>query len=638
MLRPTSLEIHLMRVLFVVAAGILLCVRRGPRVCTALGITALACNPMHGAEEAVDLLVYGATPGGIAAAVAGARGGRSVVLVEPTARIGGMVTNGLSYSDFRTFESLSGFFLDFSRRVESEYRSLYGADSAQVRASFRGTHGEPSVNLRVFEQMLAESPRIRVITHLPLVGVEQSDWKQGRRRLVAARFRSADGASVRMAARMFVDGSYEGDLMAQAGEPYHIGRESRAQYGEPLAGNAEGRADGQVQGYNLRLIMTTVEGNKLMPMAPDGYRREDFLGVLPHFTAGRLKKVFSPDRDGIYRAHLPLLPNGKADVNDTPHAPVRMSLPDINDGYPDGDAATRRQILREHVYHNVGLLYFLQNDAAVPDPIRVDARKWGFCRDEFVETGGVPPQMYIREARRMVGQHVFTGRDTVTAPGDARAVLHVDSIAIGDYVHNCHGTGRTGTRFDGKHEGEFYHRVQPYQIPFGVIVPQRTENLLVPVACSASHFGFSALRLEPIWASLGQAAGWAAHLALDESVAVQKVDVPRLQRLLHADHSATIYISDVAPGSKYFSAVQWWGLRGGFHGLVNVSEPPQPKFIGGQYSEAFPAHEASVVSPLSEGVAVQWQRLLPPTINAPVNTKTRGDWLLEVFSAAERKN
>jgi len=632
------MKVHLAGVLLVHATTLLPRLRRTLGICTVLCSVSLALSPLHGAEETVDLLVYGATPGGIAAAVAGARGGRSVVLVEPTARIGGMVTNGLSYSDFRTFESLSGFFLDFSRRVESEYRSLYGPDSAQVRASFRGTHGEPSVNLRVFEQMLAESPRIRVITNLSLVGVELGDWKQGRRRIVAALLRSADGASVRMTARMFVDGSYEGDLMAAAGEPYHIGRESRAQYGEPLAGNAEGRADGQVQGYNLRLIMTTVAENKLMPVAPEGYRREDFVGVLSHFTAGRLKKVFSPDRDGIYRAHLPLLPNGKADVNDTPHAPVRMSLPEINDGYPDGDVATRREILREHVYHNVGLLYFLQNDPAVPDTIRADARSWGFCRDEFVETAGVPPQMYIREARRMVGQHVFTGRDTVTAPGDARAVLHADSIAIGDYVHNCHGTGRSGTRFNGKHEGEFYHRVQPYQIPFGVIVPQRTENLLVPVACSASHFGFSALRLEPIWASLGQAAGWAAHVALEEGVAVQNVSVPRLQRMLHVDRSATIYISDVTPGSKYFSAVQWWGMRGAFHGLVNVTEPPQPKFVGGQYSEAFPAHGASLASPLSDDLAVTWRRLLPSATHPPVGSKTRGDWLLAAYSAASTEN
>jgi len=208
--RTLSFEIYQPRVLSVITAEFRCRLRRIPHFISTLFVVGLALNPLHGAKETVDLLVYGATPGGIAAAVAAARGGRSVVLVEPTARIGGLVTNGLSYSDFRTFESLSGFFLDFSRRVESEYRSHYGADSEQVRASFRGTHGEPSVNLRVLEQILAESPQIRLITNLPLVGVEQSDWKQGRCRLVAALFRSADGHSVRMAARMFVDGSYEG--------------------------------------------------------------------------------------------------------------------------------------------------------------------------------------------------------------------------------------------------------------------------------------------------------------------------------------------------------------------------------------------------------------------------------------------
>ena len=132
--------------------------------------------------------------------------------------------------------------------------------------------------------------------------------------------------------------------MALAGENYHVGREAREQYGEPMAGDAEGRADGQVQGYNLRLIMTQVESNKLMPTMPTGYRRKDFIGVLPHFATGILKKVFADGHDGIYRVHLPLLPNGKADINDTPHAPVWPSMPDINDGYPEGNAGLAKPL------------------------------------------------------------------------------------------------------------------------------------------------------------------------------------------------------------------------------------------------------------------------------------------------------
>jgi len=585
-----------------------------------------------GARDAApaEVLVYGATPAGIAATVSAAKAGRSVVLVEPTARIGGLMTNGLSYSDFRSFESLTGFFLDFSRRVEADYRARYGADSVQVKDSFRGTHGEPSVNLRVFQQMLAEFPRVRVVTGHALARVELSDLVLGRRRIVAAHFATAGGTQ-RIAAAQFVDASYEGDLMAAAGESYHLGRESRAQYGEPLAGNAQGEADGQVQGYNLRLIMTEREDNKLMPVAPEGYRREDFTGILPLFASGRLTKVFSPDRDGIYRAHMMRLPNEKWDVNDTPRAPVRLSLPDLNDAYPEGDAATRARIVREHFYHNLGLIYFLQNDASVPADIRADARRYGWCRDEFTETGGVASQIYIREARRLVGQHVFTGNDTKNAPGDARTLLRNDAIAIGDYVHNCHGTGRTGTRYEGTHEGEFYHNVPPYQIAYGTIVPQKTENLLVPVACSASHFGFSALRLEAIWCALGQAAGHAAHLALENGTPVQKLDFAALQRRLHTDGGATLYVSDVPPGSRDFAAVQWFGLRGSFHGLAPGGQP-QPRPIGSQYTEAFPGHAADLAAPLTPELRARWDALLPKGISSP-EAATRGEWLRLAYAA-----
>lgn len=588
-----------------------------------------AASGASDADEATDVCVYGATPGGIAAAVSAAKGGLRVTLIEPTNRIGGLVTNGLSYTDFRTFESLSGFFWEFARRVEQHYVKTYGANSEQVKASWRGTHGEPKVNLLIFEQMLAEQ-KVRVIKGHSLQSVNTSDWQSGRRQITTATFRTAAGATVTLAARMFIDGSYEGDLMAMAGESYHVGRESRAQYSEPLAGDPQGQADGQVQGYNFRFVMTKDPANKVMPQAPAGYKRDDFVGVLPHFTSGRLKKVFDDGRAGIYRAHLPLLPNGKADVNDTPHAPVRLSMPDINDAYPDGDAATRQRIYQQHLYYNVGLLYFLQNDPAVPEAIRADARAWGWCKDEFTEHGHLPPQLYIREARRMVGQYVFTGNDTKQAEGDARTLLHADSIAMGDYIHNCHGTGRTGTRFNGENTGEFFASISPYQIPYGVIVPQKTTNLLVPVACSASHFGFSALRLEPIWASLGQAAGWAASLALRESNSVQNVKVTWLQARLHADRSATIYVSDVAPDAPDFAAVQWFALRGGLHGLA-ANNQSQAEFITGQYSKAHPGHAAQLGQPLDTALRARWQKITPlPDAAKPL---TRREWIRSAYGA-----
>lgn len=584
-------------------------------------------------ESKCDVLVYGATPAGIAAAVASAKGGQQVLLIEPTNRIGGMLTCGLSYADFRSFESLTGFFLDFSNRVERYYAGKYGTDSAQFKSCFRGTHGEPSVNLLVLEQMIDEQSNIKVVKQSHIEAVERSPMKLGRQRILSVNVCSHERMSIKIVASVFIDGSYEGDLMALAGESYHIGRESRAQYGESLAGNELGEADGQVQGYNLRMTMTDDESNKLMPVAPEGYKRDDFIGVLEYFTSKRLQKVFADGHDGIYRAHIPFMPNGKTDVNDTPKAPIRLSMPDINDAYPDGDAATRSEIVQQHYYYNIGLLYFLQNDAAVPESIRADARRFGWCKDEFEETQGVPPQLYIREARRMVGQHVFTGRDTEQVEGDARAILHTDSIATGDYIHNCHGTGREGTRFDGKHVGEFYKIIQPFQVPYDVIVPQKSENLLVPVACSSSHFGFGALRLEPTWCSLGQAAGWAAALSIKTSAPVQTLDVQSLQSSLYKDLSATVYVSDVPPSSPYFEIVQTIGTNGGLHGLDKGGHPLPPS-LGGQYRAAFLGHAVELHQLIDRDLANQWAKVLkqePKAVtNAAGETLSRGEWLSQM--------
>ena len=592
----------------------------------------LSATAGNSAETDTDVLVYGSTPGGISAAIAAAKGGHEVTLVEPTLRIGGLLTNGLSHSDFRTVESITGFYLDFSQRVEACYIKRYGPDSPQVEASWRGVFGEPSVNLLVLQSMIAGHPGITVLTGQTLNGVEVGAFYLGRRKILSATFAGTAGEGRTLTAGVFIDATYEGDLMAMAGENYHVGRESRDQYGEPLAGDENGQADGQVQGYNFRLCMTQVEANKLLPVAPAGYDREDFVEVMEPIREGKLTKIFDSKHDGIYRYHLPLLPNGKADVNDAPNAPARLSMPDINDEWPEGDAATRRRIFEEHLYYHVGLLYFLQNDPEVPEAIREESRSWGWCQDEFTESSGIPPQLYVREGRRLVGQHVFTGNDTVTATRDARARLQPDSIASVDYIHNCHGTGRRGTRFNGEHLGQFYQKIQPFQVDYGVIVPQKNSNLLVPVACSASHFGFGALRLEPAWTSLGQAAGWAAHLAIKNQIPVQSVEVPVLQKLLHEDGSATIYVTDVPPASPDFAAVQWWGTRGGFHGLVDLAEPTPPKHISGQYSEAFPDHAADLEKPITAELRTKWESLLPDGVPAPANATTRGEWIRAVYA------
>lgn len=236
----------------------------------------------------------------------------------------------------------------------------------------------------------------------------------------------------------------------------------------------------------------------------------------------------------------------------------------------------------------------------------------------------------------MIGAYVYTERDTEHAPGDARAVLRSDSIAMCDYTHNCHGTAHDGPRFAGAHTGEFYKAVSPYMIPYGVLTPKNVTNLLVPVAVSSSHVGFCALRLEPCWISLGQASGHAANLAIDEKTTVQKVSVPALQKRLWADGSATIYTSDVPPGSPDFAAVQWWGTLGGLHGLAPMPAKPgqRGKNIVGQYFETYPGHAVELDKPLDDALRARWTELAKKAgvdVARLKDTKTRGDFIRAAF-------
>jgi hypothetical protein len=411
------------------------------------------------------------------------------------------------------------------------------------------------------------------------------------------------------------------------------------QYGESLAPE---KPDDQLQAYNFRLTFTNAADNRVAIPEPAGYRREDFAGILPLLEQGAFKAVFTAKsgRDtGIYKAQFPQLPNGKFDINDVSHSAARLSMPGANLEWPDGDAATRARIFSDHVRYNLGLLHFLQNDPAVPARWQAEARQYGLCRDEFISNGHLPEQLYVREARRMLGQHVFVEGDMDQAPGDQRVVLKTDSIAMGEYGPNCHGTSHEGPLFGGKHTGEFYKVVMPYQIPYGVIVPLKTSNLLVPVAASSSHVGFCALRLEPIWMSLGQAAGHAAVMAIEGKTSVQQVDVVRLQRRLHGDGSATIYTSDVLPGHPDFAAVQWWGSLGGLHGLASRAadeKPKRGKNIGGQYNETYPGHEVGLAQPLDAATTKRWTALVIKTgVPAEVvsGSTTRGEFIRRAFAA-----
>ena len=603
----------------------------------AAGAAALAAGCGAGGRPApgprYDVLIYGATPAGIAAAAAAGFHGARVLLIEPTARIGGMMTSGLSHTDFRTFEGLNGAFHQFRKRILAHYTAEYGAGSQQVEDTFQGTQGEPEVNVAVFKGMLAEHASIEVLTEHRLAGVE-ADRAESPRRIRTVEFRGPAGAAA-FGAAAFIDATYEGDLMAAAGVEYRVGREGRGEFGESLA---PPEPDGQLQGYNFRFIATREPGNRVAPEQPAGYRREDYLDLLPLLADGTIESVFGYPSKCIFKAQIPRLPNAKYDINDVSNAPVRLSLPGENLGWPEGGEAERARIFAEHLRWNAGLLWFLQNDDVVPRRFRDEAREWGWCKDELVETDHLPPQLYVREARRMRGLYVYTEQDTRDAEGDARAILQANAIAMGDYGPNCHGTAHEGPRIGGRHTGEFYKRIAPYQIPYGVLAPRDVANLLVPGAASSSHVGFCALRLEPIWMSLGQAAGHAAAFAAEGGASVQEAPVRRLQQTLWAEGAATIYVSDVGPDHPDFAAVQWWGSAGGLHGLAAPQPERRGKNILGQYFEAFPGHAVELDRQVSPELYERWRELAvelgtpAEALPAPGGGLTRGDWIRKLWS------
>ena len=620
-------------------------------------------NRANAVAPQLDVVIYGATPAGIAAAIPIAQRvpRRRIALVTPYGRIGGMMTNGLNHPDFRTFEARTGLYRELNRRVESYFRRNYGDDSRQVADSLFGTHASSEVVHTVFRQMLGELPSITVLTNHRLSSVK----REGRR--VAAVTFSSPNSAVSLSADYFIDATYEGDLMAAAGVEYRVGREARSEYGESLAPL---EADKQLQGYNFRLTMTDRAENRVPVPKPDGYRREDYLQLLRLLSDGTIKRVFGDPyrnlRGGIYKRQTPKLPDGKRDINDVSHSPVRLSLPNLNRDWPEGDAETRKRIFDQHVRHNVGMLYFLQQDEAIPEAIQKDALQWGLCKDEFTDNHHLPEQLYVREARRMVGRYVFTQRDTERTPEtrDARAVFHADAIAMGDYGPNCHGTFHEGPVIGGMHTGEFYQGAAPYQVPYGTLLPNTIDNLAVPVACSSSHVGFCALRLEPIWMSLGQAAGEAVTLAMESDTPLADITPGSIRQRLHETHAATIYTSDVSEESAEFQAVQWWGSAGGFIPLDRAQGPigrdstldkdaqagvrPREQVSAltefkygtrgkqriGQYHEAFPRHSVELDKRLSHHLRRAWTDLAEQICNEsdwqPI-PRTRGEFILAAF-------
>jgi hypothetical protein len=521
-----------------------------------------------------DVVVVGGTPGGVMAAIAAAREGRSVALLERTAHIGGLPANGLGATDIATRGAIGGLFLEFVGRVRSHYLVTYGPGSPQLADCSDGYHFEPSVAEGVFEKMLAEQARIAVRRQRQFDALPGNVTKKGTRLIGIRATDRRSGAVEDYAAKVFIDATYEGDLAAAAGAPFRVGREGRAETGEALAGKiykawdgpveegSSGKGDGAVQAYNYRLCLTARPENRVAIPKPAAYDGAEYASIaedvrLDRTTAGRPLAL-----DGIARVvNLVGLPNGKSDANNQHLAFVSTDLPEENQAWPTAEWAWRDKFAARLRDYTLGLLWFCQHDPALPETFRAHCAEWGLARDEYQDNGNFPRQPYVREGRRIEGEYVFNARDALPAPGSERPPIHEDSITACHYALDSHATHK---REPGQVnlEGFFNVATKPYTVPYGVTVPRSVDGLLTPVPVSATHVGFGTLRMEPCWMALGHAAGTAAALAIAGGRSVRSVDRVELQRHLVRQKAVLIYYQDVPPRHPAFEAVQFFGLRG----------------------------------------------------------------------------
>lgn len=536
-----------------------------------------------------DVVVYGGTSAAVTTAVQAKKMGQSVVIVCPDKHLGGLSSGGLGWTDTGNKAVIGGLAREFYHRVWKKYqqpkawrwqsRNEYG-NKGQGTAAIDGAERtmwifEPHLAEEVFEDFVRDYD-------IPVLRDEWLDrdtgvtMEQGR----ITSIRMLSGKS--FAGKMFVDATYEGDLLATAGVDYHVGRESTETYGElwngvqtgvlhhshwfkndidpyvikgdPSSGllprisaehpGEKGAGDHRVQAYCFRMCLSQHPENRIPFPKPANYDPAQY---------ELLVRVFESGWRDVFRKFDPL-PNLKTDTNN--HGPFSTDNIGYNYDYPDGSYTRRQEIIAEHETYQKGLMYFLANDPRVPAEIRQEMSNWGLPRDEFVDNGNWPHQIYVREARRMIGEYVMTEQDCLHQRPTPKPV------GMGSYTMDSHNVQRY-VKPDGfvQNEGDIGVGTPPYQISYGSLIPKQAQcrNLLVPVCISSSHIAFGSIRMEPVFMILGQSAATAACLAIENETSVQQVDYSSLRQRLEADGQVLNYDGPT---------------RGGHRGGVNTKSLP----------------------------------------------------------------
>ena len=507
------------------------------------------------ANNEYDIVIYGGTSAAVIAGVQATKDGRSVVIVSPDKHLGGLSAGGLGWTDSGNKTVIGGLSRNFYQRIKQKYDDpeTWKFQKKEQYKRFKPADDafwvfEPHIAEEVFEDLVTEY-KLNVVREAKLdlkKGVTTKDQK-----IVSIRTDKGEYQG-----KIFIDATYEGDLMALAGVTYTVGRESNAKYGETLNGvqtknarkhqfdypvdpyvvqgdpksgllpgihgdgpGVEGGADHRVQAYCFRMCLSNDARNRVPFPKPEGYDPQRYELMARYLDKG-WKGVFNK---------FDVIPNHKTDTNN--HGGFSFDNIGMNYEYPEGDYETRAKIIEEHTTYQQGLLWFLANDPRVPADIQKRINTWGLAKDEFLDNGHWPHQIYVREARRMVSDFVMSEQHlTLMKPT-------VDSIGMGSYNMDSHNVQRyVDKNGHARNEGDVQISPGgPYPISYRAIIPKKSEctNLLVPVCLSSSHIAYGSIRMEPVFMILGESASTAAHIALTKNITVQDVKYEDLKpRLL----------------------------------------------------------------------------------------------------------
>ena len=579
-----------------------------------------------------DLVVYGATPGGVACAIRGAREGLNVQLVSHTEHLGGMLSNGLSTMDTLYNGGRSPLYDELRTGIYSYYLLKYGENSPQYKATQPGhpkTRYEAHVVESLINELLKKESRISLLTGYYPVAAERESTE-----LKSVTFREVDGENtLTVRAEVFADCSYEADLAVVAGVPYRVGREARDEFNEEHAGviylkriewpptiqatdewaiarslnlyryqewfeiidePSTGEAHPSVQGYNMRTIITRDPDNRIPIRRPADYNPELW----------RKYGFGNPTHPGLS------MPNQKFGMNEP-------KLIGKQDPYVEGDWEARRRVTGQHSDATLALLYFRQHDPSVPESTRQEWLQYGLPRDEFAKNGHMPYEIYARETRRIRGRSVFSENDAQLASGLDRAPVHPDSISITEWFldsHACTPRQVSGSEMEGK--VMMKNQTFPGQVSFQTILPEGYKNLLVPVCLSSSHVGWGTIRLEPTWMSIAEAAAYAVAIAKQGDLAVSEIDTDTLVRLLADRGFLLSFFNDVEGHEEadWFPAIQYLGTKG-----------------------FFATYDARPSALLTDSLAAIWIELTARLVQGPIMDATNAARITRVAEKKESK-